>query len=136
MAKYILTYFITLATFVAIDLVWLMWIARSTYVAEMGTMLRKEPQLVAAFIFYFLYAAGLMYFAVAPALKLDSVTQGLMLGAVLGLVAYGTYDLTALSVINGFNTKIAVIDLIWGAALSGTSAAIAVAIARKFWSWS
>ena len=64
MTKTIITYAITLIAFVAIDLVWLGWLARATYMAEMGDLLRKQPDLVAAVIFYLVYAAGhvLCYF--------------------------------------------------------------------------
>ncbi|MEQ1523828.1 MAG: DUF2177 family protein [Aestuariivirga sp.] len=126
MTKHIFAYGATLATFVTIDLVWLMWLARPTYVAEMGSLLKKEPQLAAAVAFYVLYAAGLVFFAVSPGIKAGSATHALFLGAALGLVAYGTYDLTNLSVVEGFNLRIAMIDLVWGTVLSGASAAIAV----------
>jgi uncharacterized membrane protein len=130
MTRYIATYIITLFSFVAIDLVWLMWLARPTYVAEMGNLLRKEPQLFAAVAFYLLYAAGLMFFAVSPGLKSGSVTYALFLGAALGLVAYGTYDLTNLSVVEGFNLRIALIDLVWGTVLSGATAAFVVTLSK------
>ena len=131
MTKYIFAYIATLTSFVAIDLVWLMWIARPTYVAEMGSLLRKEPQLAVAVAFYLLYAAGLMFFAIAPGLKSGSATYALFLGAALGLVAYGTYDLTNLSVVEGFNLRIAIIDLMWGTVLSGATAALVVAVTNK-----
>ncbi len=127
MTKHIFAYGATLITFVAIDLVWLMWLARPTYVAEMGSLLKKEPHLAAAAAFYLLYAAGLMFFAVSPGIRAGSVMHALFLGAALGLVAYGTYDLTNLSVVEGFNLRIALIDLAWGTALSGATAAIVVA---------
>ncbi len=130
MIKYALTYFLTLISFVAIDLVWLMWLARPTYMAEMGSLLRKEPRLGAAIAFYILYAAGLMLFAISPGLKTGSTLHGLFLGAALGLVAYGTYDLTSLSVVEGFNLRIALIDLAWGTALSAVTSAFVVTIAK------
>lgn len=132
MTKYIFTYLATLITFVAIDLVWLMWLARPTYVAEMGNLLKKEPQLVAAVAFYLLYAAGLVFFAVVPGIRAGSIINGLFLGTALGLIAYGTYDLTNLSVVEGFNWRIAMIDLLWGTALSGAVAAVVVAGSTKF----
>ena len=131
MTKIIVTYLVTLISFVAIDLVWLMWLARPTYVAEMGNLLRKEPQLFAAVAFYLLYAAGLMFFAVLPGLKAGSVMYAMFVGAALGLVAYGTYDLTNLSVVEGFNLRIALIDLVWGTVLSGATAALVVAVTSK-----
>lgn len=126
MTKLIFAYGATLATFVAIDLVWLMWLARPTYVAEMGSLLKKEPHLAAAAAFYLLYAAGLVVFAVSPGIKAGSVMHAMFLGSALGLVAYGTYDLTNLSVVEGFNLRIALIDLAWGTVLSGATAAIVV----------
>jgi uncharacterized membrane protein len=129
--KYLAPYAVTLALFVAIDLVWLMWLARPTYVAEMGSLLRKEPHLAAAIAFYLLYATGLVIFAVSPGLKADSAMHAMVMGACLGLVAYGTYDLTNLAVLNGYSARIALIDMAWGAALSAATAAIAVAICRK-----
>jgi uncharacterized membrane protein len=132
MTKPIIAYLATLIAFLAIDMVWLTWLARATYVAEMGDLIRKQPNLVAAMAFYLLYAAGLTYFAVLPGFKSGSALQGLLLGAALGLVAYGTYDLTNLSVMNGFGVKIALIDLLWGTFLSGITAMLVVASLQKF----
>ncbi len=130
--KMVLVYVLTLVLFLAIDMVWLRGIARSTYAAELGPLIRADVNLIAAVAFYFLYAAGLMYFAILPALEAKSVVHALLVGAGLGLVAYGTYDLTNLAVINGFGTKIAVIDLAWGTILSGISAALVVGIVNRF----
>jgi uncharacterized membrane protein len=131
MTKYIFAYIATLTSFVVIDLVWLMWLARPTYVAEMGNLLRKEPQLLAAIAFYLLYAAGLVYFAILPGIKGGSAMQAMFLGAALGLVAYGTYDFTNLAVVEGFNLRIALIDLAWGTTLSGATAAFVMAVTGK-----
>jgi uncharacterized membrane protein len=131
MIKVFITYFTTLATFLAIDMLWLAWLARATYAAEMGDLVRKQPNVMAAAVFYLLYAAGLVFFAITPALKAGSVMQAAGLGAALGLVAYGTYDLTNLSVLNGFTLRIALLDLAWGTCLSAATAAISVAIIGK-----
>jgi uncharacterized membrane protein len=131
MTKTIVTYVLTLITFLAIDMVWLTWAARATYVAEMGELIRKQPNLAAAVAFYLLYAAGLMFFAIMPGLKAGSIMQALGLGAGLGLIAYGTYDLTNLSVLNGYTLRIALIDLAWGTLLSALTAAIVTAISAK-----
>jgi uncharacterized membrane protein len=131
MAKIIIAYLVTLITFVAIDMVWLVWLARATYVAEMGDLIRKQPNLAAAVVFYLLYTAGLMFFAIMPGLKAGSFMQAMLLGGALGLVAYGTYDLTNLSVLNGFTTRIALIDLAWGTVLSGATATVVSVIINK-----
>lgn len=131
MTKIIITYVVTLIAFIAIDMIWLVWLARATYVAEMGDLLRKQPNMVAAVIFYLVYSAGLMFFAISPGLKSGSIVQTAALAAALGFVAYGTYDLTNLSVMNGFNVKIAVIDLIWGTCLSAMVAAVTFLVISK-----
>jgi uncharacterized membrane protein len=127
--KMLISYFVALVLFVVIDLVWLGYVARSTYAAELGSLVRTQVDYRAAFAFYLLYAAGLLYFAVLPS---ASSGQALILGAGLGLVAYGTYDLTNLAVINGFGVKIALIDLAWGTVLSGVSAMLAQMITNRF----
>lgn len=126
--KLILVYIASLVIFLAIDMVWLRLVAKDIYAAEMGALIRADVNLQAAVAFYLLYAAGLTYFAVMPALEGRAIFQALALGVGLGLVAYGTYDLTNLAVVNGFGTKIALIDLAWGAVLSGVSAATVVAL--------
>jgi uncharacterized membrane protein len=131
MSKIIIAYIATLITFVGIDMVWLGWLARATYVAEMGELIRKQPNVAAAVAFYLLYAAGLMFFAIMPGLKAGSVAQAMVLGGFMGLIAYGTYDLTNLSVLNNYSTKIALIDLAWGTVLSGATAAIVATVIRK-----
>jgi uncharacterized membrane protein len=78
-----------------------------------------------------LYAAGLIFFAINPGIKAGSVFQAMLLGGALGLIAYGTYDLTNLSVLNNYSVKIALIDLVWGTVLSGATAAIVALIIRK-----
>ena len=131
MTKLIITYLATLITFLAIDMVWLTWLARATYVAEMGELIRKQPNITAAIAFYLLYAAGLMFFAIMPGLKAGSIMQAMALGAAVGLLAYGTYDLTNLSVLNGFSVRIALIDLAWGTVLSGVTATLVATFMRK-----
>jgi uncharacterized membrane protein len=125
------SYVVTLVFFLGMDFVWLAWLAKPTYAAEMGGLLRQEPNLVAAAAFYLLYAAGLTLFAVNPGLKADSVLQAMALGAALGLVAYGTYDLTNLAVLNGYSMRIALIDIAWGTAASAAISALVVVTMRN-----
>jgi uncharacterized membrane protein len=132
MTKYLSSYLLVLAVFTIIDMVWLMGVARSTYVAEMGTLMKKSPNLVAAVIFYLLYAAGLLFFAVKPGMESASWAWAALLGAGLGLIAYGTYDFTNLAVIEGYGWRIAIIDLAWGTAVSAATAAIATKIMSAF----
>jgi uncharacterized membrane protein len=114
--------------FLLIDMVWLLWLGRSFYVSEIGDLLRQPPNMGAAGAFYILYVTGLMVMVVWPAVQGGSVGQAVLYGAILGLIAYGTYDLTNLAVMKGFTTKIAVIDMIWGTVLTGTVSGITAMI--------
>ena len=76
--------------------------------------------------------SGARVFAVVPGIRAGSALNALFLGAALGLVAYDTYDVTNLSVVEGFNWRIAMIDLLWGTALSGAVAAVVVTGSIKF----
>ena len=132
MSKFLLSYVIIVVIFVAIDMVWLMGLARSTYVAEIGSLLKKQPNLTAAILFYFGYALGLWFFAVSPGMAAGSWPLAAGLGAAIGAMAYGTYDFTNLSVMEGFGWRIAIIDLVWGTVLSGVVAGLSTRLVMMF----
>ncbi len=132
MTGYLLLWVIAFVLLLAIDMVWLLWLGRGFYVQEIGGLLLEQPNMAAALAFYALYIAGLVYLVIAPAMEAESVFKALITGAVFGLVAYGTYDLTNLAVMKGFTTKIALIDMAWGAVLSGVVSALTVRIAGFF----
>ena len=124
---------ISAVLFLLIDMVWLLWLGRSIYVSEIGVLLRQPPNFAAAAAFYLLYVSILMIMVIWPASKSQSVVQALTYGALLGLVAYGTYDLTNLAVMKGFTTRIALIDLAWGTALTAFVSAATVALSIRLW---
>lgn len=116
--------------FLVLDMLWLLWLARGLYVSEIGAILKPQPNLWAATAFYLLYLAGLTIFVLLPAAENGSVMRAALLGAAFGLVAYGTYDLTNLAVMQGFTTRIALIDMAWGTFVTGSVSAISVAAIR------
>jgi uncharacterized membrane protein len=128
MADFIKLWLAAAVIFLAVDMVWLTWLGKPFYVAEIGTMLREKPLLPAAIAFYAVYITCLLILVVVPAFKAGSVSQALLYGAVFGLAAYGTYDLTNLAVLKGFTTRIALIDLAWGTALTAGVSAATVAL--------
>jgi uncharacterized membrane protein len=134
MLDWIMLWVIAAILFLAIDLVWLMWIGRGFYTAEIGALLRQPPNLSAAGLFYVLYITGLMVMVIWPAFQGQSALQALLYGAILGLIAYGTYDLTNLAVMKGFTAKIAVIDMIWGTVLTGVVASVTVLLGNNLFS--
>ena len=128
----LIAYALSLFVLLVLDLFWLLGPGRPIYISEIGGLLRSQPQLGASLAFYLLYAAGLTYFGVTPGLKASSAVLALGQGALFGLMAYATYDLTNLAVLNGFTLRIAMIDLAWGTVLSGVTAWIASSLLLKF----
>lgn len=97
-----------------LDYLWLGFIAKKLYYAEMGKLLLDKPNMGAALVFYFIYVVGVLVFVVNPALERDLWLYALGMGAFFGLVAYATYDLTNLATMKDFPLKIVLIDLAWG----------------------
>jgi uncharacterized membrane protein len=117
-------YGLTIVAFFAIDLVWLGVVAKPFYDRHLGPMLREDVVWSAAAGFYLLYIAGIVVFAVLPALEAGSVGRAIGLGAFFGLVAYATFDLTSMALIKGFNWTVVGVDLVWGMVLTGSVAAV------------
>ena len=128
----ILTYVATLTAFLALDAAWLTLYASGLFSREVGPLLRPRPDFLAAAIFYAVYAAGLMLLAVRPAIKEDSLVTAAFNGAVLGLTAYATFELTNLAILSGWSRTVAVIDTAWGTLATALAAVAGAYIARRF----
>ncbi len=115
--------------FGAFDFVWLTQVAQPLYEAELGDLLAQSPNLPAAAAFYLIYIGGITYFATSPAIRAGSARQALLSGAVLGFVAYSTWVLTNLAVLNGF-TPLVMVDLIWGTVATSAAAGLTYSLFR------
>ena len=121
--KTVLAWAATLIVMLLVDGLWLGVIAKSTYQAGIGHLMASQPRLGVAALFYLLYPVGLVVFAVLPGMADGGVPRAALLGALFGLFAYGTYDLTNLSVMRDWPLKISLIDMAWGAFASGLASA-------------
>lgn len=110
------------AVFFALDFLWLTVIAIGFYRAEIGALLLERPNFMAAGAFYLFYVMGIVGFAVVPAVSAQSWLWALIAGVALGLIAYGTYDMTNLATLKDWSWKVSAIDLCWGGFLSGLAA--------------
>jgi uncharacterized membrane protein len=81
-------------------------------------------------LFYLVYMAGVIWFAGWPALRDGTPVTALVNGAILGLVAYGTYELTSWTVMRDWHPSMVVADMAWGATLTAVSAWGGVMAAR------
>ncbi len=130
MIQYLKLYAATAVVFFAIDLVWLGVVAQGFYQRHLGHLLAEDIRWGAALLFYGIFIAGLLVFAVLPGLQAGSLAKTLALAAFLGFFAYATFDLTCLALFEGFPVRVVVVDLIWGTVLSTTVCAAAYPIGR------
>ena len=129
---YVVAYIATAIFFLGLDALWLSRVALGMYRRELGGLLLERPNLPVAAAFYLLYVGGIVVLAIAPALGDGGWPRVLLMGAVLGLVAYGTYDITNLSTLKGWSVKLAIIDIAWGTALTAVSATIGYLVVQAF----
>jgi len=128
MLTYLFAYLIALVVFGVIDALWLTTMGASLYRATLGDVLAPAVRLGPAIAFYLLFPIGILVFAVAPALRSGSVAEAAAYGALLGLVTYGTYDLTNFATLRNWTLKITVIDLAYGAAVVAAVAVLTTLI--------
>lgn len=132
MLKYLSIYFLTLITFLIIDLLWIGFFAKNLYKANLGSYLLENPKWVPAFIFYSLYVFSVFIFCIKPALENNSLNQALLLGAFFGFICYATYDLTNYATLKDWPLKVVIVDILWGTVLTLITALVGYKIAKMF----
>ncbi len=131
MKEYAIGYFAFLVPMLAIDSVWLFTMSRRFYSTHIGSLLADKARLLPAAIFYLVYAFGAAVLVVVRAVSNETgYLKTFFLGAILGLFAYATYDLTNQATLKEWPVVVTLVDLVWGALLTGTVSVIAVSITR------
>jgi uncharacterized membrane protein len=123
-------YLLTALVFLAVDLVWIRVVVSGMYEKQLGHLLRDQPLVGPALLFYAIYVLGILVFAVLPGLETESLRRTVVLGAFLGLLAYATFDLTSMALFKGFSPLVVITDIAWGSILTGSIAAAGSAIGR------
>lgn len=129
---YVLAYLGTVVAFLGLDFLWLGTVATGFYRSRIGGLLLDQPNFIAAGAFYLFYVAGIVYFAVQPALVSGSWTTAAISGAILGVIAYGTYDMTNLATLKNWSPTVSAVDMAWGTALTSFSAVVGYWVAQRF----
>lgn len=128
----IITYITALVVLAVLDSVWLFSMG-TKYKEWLGHLFSPTINFIPAIIFYFIYVFGLVYFVINPALKQGtSLWWVLLSGALLGLVAYSTYDLTNHATLKDWPLVVTLLDMAWGSILTGVSSVIVVFIINYF----
>jgi uncharacterized membrane protein len=130
MRTYGVAWFATALVFLGLDAVWLSFSASVLYRPLLGDLLRDDFLLVPAALFYVIYTAGIVAFAISPSLALGRWTAAGLRGLFLGLFGYAVYDLTNQATLRNWPVTITVADLIWGALLTAVAAIAGFLAAR------
>ena len=127
-----IAYGVVAIVFLVMDAVWLSAMANRLYRPAIGHLMQQGFSLAPAAIFYVLYVGGVVIFAVRPALQNGSAWEALGWGALLGLLAYATYDLTNQATLKDWPWHVTIADLCWGTFATAASAALAYLAAQRF----
>ncbi|SDM00999.1 Uncharacterized membrane protein [Geoalkalibacter ferrihydriticus] len=127
---YLKLYLLTIPVFFVIDLLWLGVVAKNLYQKNLAHLLSPTVNWPAALLFYFIYIAGIILFAVRPALAGQSLSQAALWGALFGFFTYATYDLTNLATLRDWPINVVIIDIAWGTLLCTLVASVSYLIGR------
>jgi uncharacterized membrane protein len=109
----------------ALDAAWLGWLAADFYRAELGPLLSESVRVVPAALYYLLYPVAVVVLVLNP--RPASGRVALTRGVVLGLAAFGVYDLTNLAILRGYSVRMTIVDMAWG----GVATALACVVAHR-----
>lgn len=127
---YLKLYALTVPVFFIIDLIWLGVIAKGFYQKNLNYILSPQVNWPAAIVFYLLYIAGILIFAVVPAVTKNSWPHAMLYGALFGFFTYMTYELTNLALLKDWPLNIVVVDIMWGVVLCTAVATLSFILAR------
>jgi uncharacterized membrane protein len=125
-------YLITALIFLVIDAIMLTLVVKPLFVRHLGDTMRDSPMLAPAGLFYLAYVAGLVFLVSIPALRDANPGRAALHGAMIGAMAYGTYEFTSMSIMKNWSWFMVAVDTSWGAVLTGFSAWAGVTLMMRF----
>lgn len=122
-----LLYGVTAGVFLGLDALGIRLLIRPVFERHVGHLLADPLRLGPAALFYLAYVAGLLWIVSWPALKSGAPLQALIGGMVLGLMCYGTYEMTNFATLADWSWEQVITDGLWGTFLTGFAAWAGVA---------
>ncbi|EBA02285.1 hypothetical protein RB2150_09829 [Rhodobacterales bacterium HTCC2150] len=119
--------------FLIIDLIGLRFLVKPVFDRHVSHLLADPLRMTPATIFYLGYIAGVLWFVSLPALRSGDPISSLIGGALLGILAYGTYEFTNYATLRDWSSQQVFVDTLWGGAVTGLSAWLGVLITRAVW---
>ncbi len=121
-------YALTAVIFLILDAIMLRLHMAPLFQRHIGGAMLDNIRMAPAVLFYLAYVVGLLYLVSVPALK--GGTSVLIPAAVLGFMAYGTYEFTSYALMKGWTLRMVVTDVTWGTVLTAVSAWGGLALTR------
>ncbi len=129
--QWVIAYGVAAISYIALDAVWLRWAGPNFYRPLLGNILAPSFRLAPALVFYAIYTAGIVWFGVRPGLALGT-PFAVMNGALLGGLAYATYDLTNHATLKDWPLQVTLIDILWGSAITALASGLAALVTTRF----
>ena len=126
----ILTYIAMLIFFLLVDYVMIIKFINPMFQANIGGLIKDQFNVLAAGIFYLFYVTGVYWFGTLAGLRSGSVLTAVLSGAFLGLLAYGTFEITNFSMLKGWTIQMVIVDTLWGGILGGATAGVGYYVSR------
>ncbi|MGE7468583.1 DUF2177 family protein [Bosea sp. NPDC003192] len=129
--RFVAGYVAFLIAFGICDAIWLGTMTARLYRPALGDLIVEPTRYVPAALFYFGFPLGVLHFAVMPAVRSGGANDALVNGALIGLLAYATYDLTNYATLRPWTLTITLADIIYGIVVVGFCSWIAYEVARR-----
>lgn len=111
----------TLLVYLIMDGIWLGLIAKQAYLESMQGLLRDTFPIMPWILFYIMYSFAIVYLTIKPYANAKSVYPTLLSAAILGMAAYGAYNLTNYAIIQSWPWAISIKDWLWGIVITTVS---------------
>ena len=131
MRESIITYLSVTTIFLFIDVIWLSQFFSYIYQPNIGELLRENIIIFPAILFYIIYPLGATILVALPSLEKVLLKTIFINGFILGVIAYGTYNLTNMATLEGWSAKVVIIDMIWGGFFTGVSVLLGTLFSKK-----
>lgn len=128
--KILILYCATASIFLTADLIGLRFLIRPVFERHIAHLFADPFRVLPAALFYLGYVAGVLWFVSIPAMRSGDPTTALMNGALLGLMAYGTYEFTNYATLRDWSMAQVAVDTAWGGVLTGVSAWAGIMLVR------
>ncbi len=120
---FIKAFSISLIAFVILDFIWFRIVKNFNLreLAEIGRMNdgQFDVLIIPALVTYVLMALAVAIFIAPHFTEFDPWWRTFLVGAVMGLIIYGIFDLTNLAILKNYPIKFMIVDMSWGTFVFG-----------------